>query len=452
MRLELPDLGRLRAKRVDLPPPDSSLLARLQGLHRVTLLDSSAGGRFTLVAASPLARLTWTPAGGEVSLPGGVRARQPDFTPLLREALQLTAAPGDAPLPVGPGWIGLLGYGLRVAFESVPERCDDPTGIADADLAYYPAVAVFDHRDSAWWFLFREHCADHVRPLHACLRRAAARPEFSVGAMEPRIERSQYLAAVARAVEYVHAGDVFQVNYAHEFRAPFAGSPLGLYLALRDSNPAPFCAYLDLGGDTAVLSTSPELFLRVRGDSVVTRPIKGTRPRGADAGADAALRAELERSEKDAAELAMIVDLSRNDLGRVCTPGSVEVTRGSFIESYASVHHRVAEVVGELERGCDRAELLAASFPGGSITGAPKIRAMEIIDELETARRGPYTGSIGILADDGSMDLNIAIRTPVVARGLLRLHVGGGVVADSVPDDEHAETLAKGRAILEALH
>jgi para-aminobenzoate synthetase component 1 len=398
MRLELPDLGRLRAERVDLPPPDAALLARLRGLHRVALLDSAAGGRFTLVAASPLARLTWTAAGGEVALPGGARARQPDFTPLLREALQLTALPGTAPLPLGPGWIGQLGYGLRAAFETVPERHADSTGIADADLSYYPAVAVFDHRDQAWWFLFREQCADHLRPLHACLLRATDRPGFAVGPVEARIGRDEYLAAVARAVEYVHAGDVFQVNYAHEFRAPFRGSPLGLYLALRESNPAPFCAYLDLGEQSAVLSTSPELFLRVRNGAVVTRPIKGTRPRGADDDADAALRTELERSEKDAAELAMIVDLMRNDLGRVCRPGSVEVARGSFIESYASVHHRVAEVVGELEPGRDRAELLRASFPGGSITGAPKIRAMEIIDELETARRGPYTGSIGVRA------------------------------------------------------
>jgi para-aminobenzoate synthetase component 1 len=265
------------------------------------------------------------------------------------------------------------------------------------------------------------------------------------------VPRETYLAAARRAVEYIHAGDVFQVNYAHEFRAAYRGDPLSLYLALREANPAPYGAYLDLGRGNAVLSTSPELFLRVRGREVTTRPIKGTRPRGADPAADARLREELRASPKDQAELAMIVDLERNDLGRVCEPGTVEVVSDAEIESYATVHHRVAEVRGELEEGFDRVDLLAATFPGGSITGAPKVRAMEIIDELEAGRRGPYTGAIGLLSDDGNMDLNIAIRTAVLARGEVRVHVGGGIVADSVPEAEYEETLAKGRAIFDAL-
>jgi len=189
----------------------------------------------------------------------------------------------------------------------------------------------------------------------------------------------------------------------------------------------------------------------VRGPEVVTRPIKGTRPRGADPARDEELREELRVSEKDTAELAMIIDLERNDLGRVCVPGSVIVRDPARIESYASVHHRVAEVTGTLEAGYGLVDLIAASFPGGSITGAPKVRAMEIIDELESAPRGPYTGSVGILTDDGNMELNIAIRTVVLARGEARLHVGGGIVADSGPEAEYEETLAKGRALFEAL-
>jgi para-aminobenzoate synthetase component 1 len=265
------------------------------------------------------------------------------------------------------------------------------------------------------------------------------------------VTRETYLAAVRRAVEYIHAGDAFQVNYAHEFQATYRGEPLELYLRLREANPAPYGAYLDLGRENAVLSTSPELFLRVRGHEVLTRPIKGTRPRGADAESDRRLRDELRKSEKDAAELAMIVDLERNDLGRVCAPGTIRVVSDAEIESYATVHHRVAEVRGEMEEGYDRADLLAATFPGGSITGAPKVRAMEIIDELEAGRRGPYTGAIGIFSDDGNMDLNIAIRTAVLARGRVRVHVGGGIVADSLPEAEYEETLAKGRGIFEAL-
>ena len=220
---------------------------------------------------------------------------------------------------------------------------------------------------------------------------------------------------------------------------------------MRAENPAPFAAYLDLGADKAVLSTSPELFVRVRGDLVETKPIKGTRPRGADDKEDEAQRLELLASEKDAAELAMIVDLERNDLGRVCAIGSVKVEQTRAVESYASVHHGVATVTGRMAHGRDRADLIAAAFPGGSITGAPKIRAMEIIDELESSDRGPYTGSIGIFGDDGSLDLNIAIRTAVVANSSLRLCVGGGIVADSDAVEEYEETLAKGAAMMRAI-
>jgi len=371
---------------------------------------------------------------------------------MLRECLDRTSIHSEQPLAYGPGWIGFFGYGLRAAFESVPERHPDETGLPDVHLGYYPAVAVHDQAESCWWLVFRESAADAARSIHACLKTCDDRRPFRVAsAPQPRVTRDTYLAAVERAVEYIYAGDVFQVNYAHEFRADFAGDPLGLYLALRDSNPAPYGALLDLGRGDAVLSTSPELFLSLRGDRVRTRPIKGTAPRRDDPEQDARARAGLLASEKDAAELAMIVDLERNDLGRVCRPGTVVVDEAAVIESYTSVHHRVAEVSGTLEEEADRLDLLAASFPGGSITGAPKIRAMEIIDELEAGRRGPYTGSIGILTDEGNMELNIAIRTAVLARGVVSVHVGGGIVADSDPVAEYEETLDKGRAMFRAL-
>ncbi|MHC4939726.1 MAG: aminodeoxychorismate synthase component I [Planctomycetota bacterium] len=453
MRLDMQDLGAVRAERHDFAPPSTALLHALRGTAHAALLDSASHGDYTVIATSPWAHLTWRPGHGEVRLPGGARAREDCVPDLLREALSATAAPRGGPLPYGPGWIGCFGYGLRQAFEEVPERHPDETGIADLDLAYYPAVAVFDHGAACWWLIWREGAADGARTLGSLLSTHAPEPSGRVErSPDARIARDHYLRAVERVVEYIHAGDVFQANYAHEFAAPFAGDPLALYLALRDANPAPYGAYLDLGRGRAVLSTSPELFLRLRGRAVTTRPIKGTRPRGEDERRDAELRRELEESEKDAAELAMIVDLERNDLGRVCTPGSVRVAEELAIESYATVHHRVATVVGELEEGLDRVDLLAATFPGGSITGAPKVRAMEIIDELENSRRGPYTGSIGMLADEGSMELNIAIRTAIVAGGVVRVHVGGGIVADSIPEAEYEETLAKGRAIFSALH
>lgn len=448
----MPDLGRLCAERVNLPEPDSDLLARLRGLPNLAVLDSAAGGNYTLVAAGRWARLRWRPSGGEIRMPGGARAREENFRHLLRQALEATALDRASPLPFGPGWIGSLGYGLRLAFERVPDRHPNETGLADVDLSYYPAVAVHDRKDRCWWMLWREEAAHSARTLRACLQSPQPAPEGRVDASpEPCIDRATYLGAVARAVEYIHAGDVFQINYSHEFRSPFQGHPLALYLALRAANPAPFGAYLDLGRGSAILSTSPELFVSLRGRTVTTRPIKGTRPRGADAEQDARLIEELRTSEKDAAELAMIVDLERNDLGRVCRPGSVVVRDAARIESYASVHHRVAEVAGELEDGWDRVDLLAATFPGGSITGAPKVRAMELIDELECGARGPYTGSIGILPDAGGMEFNIAIRTVTLAGGVARVHVGGGIVADSDPEAEYLETLDKGAALFRAL-
>ncbi|MCZ6573727.1 MAG: aminodeoxychorismate synthase component I [Planctomycetota bacterium] len=454
MHLSLPDFGRVGAERVSLPEPDAGLLARLSGLPHVALLDSASGGRYTLIAAQPRARLTWRPGKGELRVPGGGVATADDPFGLLQEALHATRTHADTPLEWGPGWIGLFGYGLRRALEEVPERHENETDIEDLDLSYYPAVAVHDAERAEWWLVWREACRDAAQHLLGRLMHPA--PPLR-GALPARdairscVKREEYLAAAAQAVEYVRAGDVFQVNYSHEFRFPYEGDPLALYLALRRTNPAPYSAYLDLGQGRAVLSTSPELFLHVRGREVVTRPIKGTRPRGEDTEQDRGLRQELLNSEKDAAELAMIVDLERNDLGKVCEPGSVAVGRERFVESYASVHHLVAEVRGRIEEGLGRCALLEACFPGGSITGAPKVRAMQIIDELEAGRRGPYTGSIGWLGDNGALDLNIAIRTAVLGKGVVRVHVGGGIVADSQPEAEYAETLAKGEAMFRAL-
>ncbi len=452
MFIALPELGPIRAERVVLPPPSGDLFGRLRGVAHLAVLDSGGMGRFTLVAASPMARMLWGRGGGEVAIPGGARVREAEFGTLLRACLSATEAPRPGPLPLGPGWVGLFGYGLRTAFEQVPDRHPDATAIADVDLSYYPAVAVHDARDGCWWLLWRDGAEDTARTLGACLKSPAPPPRGGVtGPPAPSISTEAYLAAVARAVEYIRAGDIFQVNYAHEFTAPFAGEPLALYRALRASNPAPYGAFLDLGRGTAVLSTSPELFLEVRGRAVRTCPIKGTRPRGETPGEDRAHAEALAASPKDHAELAMIIDLERNDLGRVCRPGTIRVADPGRIESFASVHHRVATVEGELEEGADRVDLLAATFPGGSITGAPKVRAMEIIDELEAARRGAYTGSIGLLADDGGMVLNIAIRTATLAGGVVRVAVGGGIVADSDPRAEYQETLAKGAGMFRAL-
>ena len=254
-----------------------------------------------------------------------------------------------------------------------------------------------------------------------------------------------------RAIEYVHAGDVFQVNLSQRLLAPLTEHPLELYGRLRKLNPAPFACYFD-AGDFQIASASPERFLQVSpAGEVVTQPIKGTRRRGGTPREDEALTVELGENAKDRAENVMIVDLLRNDLGRVCEYGSVTVPRVCELETYRYVHHLVSEVRGKLRPGLTPFDLLRAAFPGGSVTGAPKVRAMEIIAELEPTARGPYCGSVGFIGFDGAMDTNILIRTFTAGRGWVQFPVGGGIVADSDPDREYEETLHKAAGLLRAL-
>jgi para-aminobenzoate synthetase component 1 len=291
-----------------------------------------------------------------------------------------------------------------------------------------------------------------VAVVQAAQRPLADAPAVAAGAEEPvsNFTKVEYLDRVRRVREYIAAGDVYQINLTQRFSARFTGDRYALYRRLRAASPAAFAAYLN-AGDFQVLSSSPESFLRLAGRELETRPIKGTRRRGATPEADARQREELLASAKDRAELLMIVDLERNDLGRVCEPGSVQVDELHRLETHPTVHHLVATVRGRLRPECDALDAVRAAFPGGSITGAPKIRAMQIIDELETVRRHVYTGAIGWLGFDGNCDLNIAIRTILCHAGRAHYHAGGGVVWDSEPEAEFQETLDKGRAMREAL-
>ena len=263
---------------------------------------------------------------------------------------------------------------------------------------------------------------------------------------------AEYRAAVAQVIEHVLAGDIFQANLTQRFTAPFTGDPLTLLAALERWAPAPLGAYLR-HDDVELYSASPERFLRYDPCSrrVETRPIKGTRRRDPEPQCDATLARELEASEKDRAENVMIVDLLRNDLSRVCEPGSVTVDALCRLESHATVHHLVSVVSGRLRRGSDALDLLAATYPGGSVTGAPKLRAMALLAGLERVRRGVYTGAIGWLGLDGALDTNLAIRTIIVKHGVAAIHAGGGVTARSDPDEEYRETLDKAQALIHAL-
>jgi len=280
---------------------------------------------------------------------------------------------------------------------------------------------------------------------------AAAAPFRVLARAHSTVSRDEYAGAFRRVQEHIRVGDCYQVNLTQRFEARADGDPWAAYLRLREINPAPFAAYLDFP-DGRVLCSSPELFLRVAGDRVETKPIKGTRPRDTDRARDRALAEALRTSAKDRAENVMIVDLLRNDLGKTCLPGSVRATKLFDVESFASVHQLVSTVEGRLAPGKDALNLLEGCFPGGSITGAPKVRAMQIIEELEPQRRGVYCGAIGYVGYDGDLSLNIAIRTLVQHGDSIYAWAGGGVVADSDVDAEYQESLDKAAALLAVLN
>lgn len=381
-----------------------------------------------------------------------------DFAAALDAAFAAAGPPPARPadLPFAGGWLLYLGYEAVAQFEPglrLPAfaGADLPVALALRTPAAWlrqrpggPALLVAEpgHEDLA-----RRLATD----LAASARRTdgAPLPALAELAEDPP---ERFLDGVARVLDYLHAGDVFQVNLSRGWRGRFAApvAPVALYRRLRQASPAPFAGLLRFGA-AAVISASPERLLRVRGRRIDTRPIAGTRPRGADPAADAALLAELIGHPKERAEHVMLIDLERNDLGRVCRPGSIRVDELMALESYSHVHHIVSNVGGELRPGITPGAILRALFPGGTITGCPKVRCMEIIAELEGTGRGPYTGAIGYLDRSGDMDLNILIRSAWLQGSALGFRTGAGIVADSLPDRELAETRSKAGGLLAAL-
>jgi len=381
----------------------------------------------------------------------------PDPLHVLRDYCSRFRMRATPDFPLGPGAAGYLGYELGGYLEPASFRRKDDPALDEMRFDFYQFMLGYEHASGSWSLLALEDAAlpgrtrEYVDQVHEL-----AGDGFELGpasfatAISSNFSQQQYLEAVLRVKKYIEAGDVYQVNLSRRFGCQYKGDAAGLYLRLRETNPGSHAAAL-LYPDLAVLSSSPELFLRKRGRQVTTRPIKGTRPRGATAEEDERMKSELLASEKDCAELTMIVDLERNDLGRVCDCGSVEVESLSGLESYSSVHHLAATVSGRLSRDKDVFDLLKACFPGGSITGAPKLRAMEIIDELEPDARGPYTGSIGMIGFSGDLEMNIAIRTIILQEDHAWFPAGGGIVWDSVPEMEYAETWSKAQAMWHAL-
>jgi para-aminobenzoate synthetase component 1 len=423
--------------------------------------DISGWGRYSFVGCDPL--LTFRCKGTNLQLAGagGEHEWQGDPFQALGALLghvRLRPPPGAPPF-VG-GVVGYFGYDLRTHVERLPSQGIDDLGVPDALFGCYGAVLAYDHAQDGAFLCFGEPWATQAQALRELLQSSApSLPKTATsldGPLCSSFSHADYLTAVSRVRDYIAAGDIYQVNLSQRFSAPLAtpfrnpAGRLALYRRLQEQTPAPYAALLDFG-NVALLSASPERFLRITGREAETRPIKGTRRRGATPEQDANLAEELLRSPKDRAELLMIVDLERNDLGRVCDYGSVQVPELFRLESHPTVHHLVATVRGHLRPDVGHVECVRACFPGGSITGAPKIRAMEIIDELEPTRRGPYTGAVGYLGWNGQTDLNIAIRTMTLTSSHVHFHVGGGIVTDSDPEAEYQETLDKGRALARAL-
>src|SRR5262245_2637398 len=399
-------------------------------------------------------------------VPIGVRTLRGD--PLDAVRALLPPPPEGAPeeIPFAGGAVGYLGYELSSRFEALGLSAADDLGLPDLVLLFVDRVLAWDHREERLVALglgmagdaagARERARAGAREIASAVAGGPARPPERRRAAPRRppragLGRERYEAAVEPILGEIARGNVYQACLTHRLELDYPGDPYELYRELRRASPAPFACYLELA-ELAVVGSSPERFLRAGADGrVESRPIKGTRPRGYDATADLILREELARSEKDRAENLMIVDLVRNDLGRVCATGSVEVPELMAIEDYASVFQMVSTVTGRLAPGRDALDLVRASFPPGSMTGAPKIAAMRLLDRLEPVRRGVYSGAIGWLDARGGADLSVVIRTLLVREGRAFVHAGAGVVADSDPRAEWRESLDKAGALLEAL-
>jgi anthranilate synthase component I len=466
-----------RERVADLETPVGAFLKLAAGRPNSFLLESveggSARGRYSAIGLDP--DLIWRCRGGRAEVNRHALAAPHAFEPEAGDALdslRRAIAAVQLPLPAGlppmaTGLFGYLGYDMVRLMERLPADNPDALGIPDAVLARPSVVAVFDHvRDAltlcaaAWpgngadpraaW----DAAQARLDEAEAALDRPLPRPAAPVSlpplpAPDSNFTEAGFIAAVERAKEYIRAGDCFQVVPSQRFSVPFALPPFALYRALRRINPAPFLFFFDFAGFAAV-GASPEILVRLRDGTVTIRPLAGTRRRGATPEEDRALEAELLADPKERAEHLMLLDLGRNDVGRVAAVGSMRVPMQFQVERYSQVMHIGSEVQGRLRDGLSAVDALMAGFPAGTLSGAPKVRAMEIIEELEPSRRGIYAGGFGYFGADGGMDTCIGLRTALVKDGVMHVQAGGGVVADSDPRAELEETRQKARALFRA--
>jgi len=455
----------------DLDTPISAYL-RLRDLPRPFLLESAEGNekvaRYSFLGAQPRLTLTASPAGVEVTEGGATRRSTQDPLAAARAVLQRYRPVADPTLPrFYGGLVGYFGYDLIRSIEHLPHQPPDDRGLPILSLALVDTVMIFDHFRhririvaNAWvedgaeraYRAARERIEEWLERLRRPLPEPAphASPPLRLH-VRSNMTRERYLAGVERCRAYIHAGDAFQIVLSQRFAAEIGTlDPLAIYRALRMVNPSPFMFFLE-GGDATLVGASPELLVRLEGDLVEMRPIAGTRPRGLTEEEDRQLAEGLLADEKERAEHVMLVDLTRNDIGRIARYGTVHVSDLMTIERYSHVMHIVSNVQGRLAPGRDAFDVLRAVFPHGTVSGAPKVRAMEILDELEPTARGPYAGAVGYVGFGGALDTCIGIRTLVVKDGVAYAQAGGGIVADSVPAAEYDETINKAKALIRAI-
>jgi anthranilate synthase component 1 len=456
----------------DLLTPVGAYLRLARDARYSFLLESVEGGekvaRYTFVGAHPVEVFRYAKGACIVEGEGRLHWQQSNPIEFLRHRTgryRPVRVPGLPPLVAGA--IGYFSYDMVRLIERIPARGRDDLGLDDAVLMFFLGLVAFDHVQHRLWIVrnvFTEGAGSLRARYDAAVREIAATRRALEQPLPPRraapragslrtasnMTKARYLASVRRAKRYIRAGDIFQVVLSQRFAARIKADPFEIYRALRVVNPSPYMYFLRLG-DVAVVGSSPEMLVKVQGREALYRPIAGTRPRGRDEKEDQRLEAELAADPKERAEHIMLVDLGRNDLGRVCEYGSVRVEKLMFIERYSHVMHLVSSLRGRLRPEVDCFEALMACFPAGTVSGAPKVRAMEIIDDLEPTRRGIYAGGILYLDFSGNLDSCIAIRTLVAKNGKAYVQAGGGVVADSVPEREYQETVNKAGALLVAL-
>ncbi len=453
----------------DIETPISAYL-RLRHLPHAYLLESAEGGakiaRYSFLTAQPRLTLRASPNGVEVAEAGVVRQTAEDPLTAMRTILRRYRPVEDRTLPrFYGGLVGYFGYDLIRTIEHLPHRPPDDRGLPVTSLALADTVVIFDHHRHRLRIVanaFVEEGADRayrsarerIEEWLGLLRRPLPEPVPASPLrlnLSSNMTRERYLAAAARCKEYIHAGDAFQIVLSQRFMAEIGElDPFAVYRALRMVNPSPFMFYL-ASEDATLVGASPELLVRVEGDLIEMRPIAGTRPRGLTEEEDRRLADEMLADEKERAEHVMLVDLTRNDVGRVSRFGTVRVPELMTVERYSHVMHIVSTVQGRLAPGRDAIDVLRAVFPHGTVSGAPKVRAMEILDELEPTARGPYAGAVGYVGFGGALDTCIAIRTLVVKDGAAFAQAGGGIVADSVPAAEYDETINKAKALIRAI-